>query len=73
LTLGGGYGAAIKNGQQDERGEDAQGSVEGRNPGKTKRRIAPIAIQLKRSPVSGLGKQLKDAREQQAAAADGKM
>jgi hypothetical protein len=25
LTLGGGYGAAIKNGRQDERGENAQG------------------------------------------------
>jgi hypothetical protein len=27
LTLGGGYGAAIKNGRQDERGYKAQGKL----------------------------------------------
>jgi len=45
-------------------------SVKGRNPGKAKRRIAPTAIRLKRSPASDLGKELKEAREQQAATAD---
>jgi len=45
-------------------------SVKGRNPGKTKRRIAPTAIRLKRSPVSSVGKELKEAREQQAATAE---
>jgi two-component system, NtrC family, sensor kinase len=42
-------------------------SVKGRNPGKTKRRIAPTAIRLKRATVSG---ELKEAREQQAATAE---
>src|SRR6516164_1601305 len=45
-------------------------SPKGRKPGKTKRRIAPTAIRSKRSSVSGLGKELKEAREQQAATAD---
>src|SRR5215475_6957041 len=45
-------------------------SPKGRKPGKTKRRIAPTAIRPKRSPVSTLGKELKDAREQQAATAE---
>jgi two-component system, NtrC family, sensor kinase len=44
------------------------GSVKGRNTGKTKRRIVPTAIRPKRS--SSLGKELKERREQQAAAAD---
>jgi hypothetical protein len=45
-------------------------SVKGRKPGKTKRRIVPTAIRLKRSPVSSLGKELMEAREQQAATAE---
>ena len=45
-------------------------SPKGRKPGETKRRMAPIAIRSKRSSVSGLGKELKEAREQQAATAD---
>jgi two-component system, NtrC family, sensor kinase len=44
-------------------------SIKGR-PGKTQRRIAPIAIRSKRSSASGLGKELKEAREQQAATAE---
>jgi PAS domain S-box-containing protein len=46
------------------------GSVKGRTPGRTKRRTAPSATRLKRSPVSRLGKELKEAREQQAATAE---
>src|SRR5262249_9395563 len=42
-------------------------SPKGPNPAKTKRRIAPTAIRLKRS---GLGRELKEAREQQAATAE---
>jgi two-component system NtrC family sensor kinase len=45
-------------------------SVRGRNPGKTKRHIAPTAIRSKRSSGPGLGKELKEAREQQAATAE---
>src|SRR5262249_42685140 len=45
-------------------------SVKGRNPAKTKRRVAPTTIRSNRSSVSGLGKELKEAREQQAAAAE---
>src|SRR6516164_8700203 len=46
------------------------GSAKGRNPGKTKQRIAPTAIRLKRAKGSGLGEELKEAREQQAATAE---
>ena len=46
------------------------GSPKDRKPGKTKRRIAPTAIRSKHSSVSGLGKELKEAREQQAATAE---
>jgi hypothetical protein len=45
-------------------------SPKDRKPGKTKRRIAPTAIRSKHSSVSGLGKELKEAREQQAATAE---
>ena len=44
-------------------------SIKGRNPAKTKRRIAPTAIRLKRAAITGFGKELKEAREQQAATA----
>jgi GAF domain-containing protein len=45
-------------------------SVKGRNPGKTKQRPAPTASRSKRSSRSDLGKELKEAREQQAATAE---
>src|SRR5262249_50700866 len=45
-------------------------SVKGRNRSKTKRHIAPTATRSKRSSASGLGKELKEAREQQAATAE---
>jgi two-component system, NtrC family, sensor kinase len=45
-------------------------SVKGRNPGKTKRSIAQTATRPKRSSPSDLGKELKEAREQQAATAE---
>jgi len=44
-------------------------SIKGRKPAKTKRRIAPTAIRLKRAAITGFGKELKEAREQQAATA----
>jgi GAF domain-containing protein len=43
------------------------GSPKGRKRGKTKRRIAPAAIRSKHSSVPAPGKELKEAREQQAA------
>src|SRR6516165_2723399 len=45
-------------------------SATGRNAAKTKRRIAPSASRSKRSSVSSLGKELKEAREQQAATSE---
>ena len=45
-------------------------SVKGRNLAKTKRSAPPTAIRLKRSTVSALGKELKEAREQQEATAE---
>ena len=45
-------------------------SVRGRNPAKTKRRIAPTAIRLKRATISSLGRGLKELREQQTATAE---
>jgi signal transduction histidine kinase len=45
-------------------------STKGRKPAKTKRRVAPTAVQLERAAASGLGKELKEACEQQAATAD---
>ena len=45
-------------------------SATGRNAAKTKRRIAPTASRSKRSSVSSLGKELKEAREQQAATSE---
>jgi GAF domain-containing protein len=45
-------------------------SAKGRNPARTKRSAAPAATRSKRSPDSAFGKELKEAREQQAATAD---
>src|SRR5258707_785848 len=44
--------------------------AKGRKTTKTKRRIAPTATRVKRRSVSGPSKDLKDAREQQAATAE---
>jgi len=44
--------------------------IKDRNPGKIKRRTTPTAIRSKRTAVTGLGKELKEAREQQAATAE---
>src|SRR6516164_6464115 len=44
-------------------------SVKGRRTAKTKRRLAPTAVR-KRSTVSAPGRELKEAREQQAAMAE---
>src|SRR5262245_1027856 len=46
------------------------GSAKGRNPATTKRRIVPPANRPKRASVQGLGNELKEAREQQAATAE---
>src|SRR5215471_17278606 len=45
-------------------------SATGRNPAKTKGRIAPTASRTNRSSVSSLGKELNEAREQQAATSE---
>ena len=44
--------------------------AKGRKTTKTKRRIAPAATRVKRRSVSGPSKDLKEAREQQAATAE---
>src|SRR5262245_58562258 len=45
-------------------------TVKGRNHAKPKRPVAPTAVRAKRSLVSPLGKELQEAREQRAAAAE---
>src|SRR5712671_3733879 len=45
-------------------------AAKGRKTTETKRRIAPAATRVKRRPVSGPSKDLKEAREQQAATAE---
>ena len=44
--------------------------AKGRKTTKTKRRIAPAATRVKRRSISGPSKDLKEAREQQAATAE---
>src|SRR6266436_2186993 len=44
--------------------------AKGRKTAKTKRRIAPAATRVKRRSASGPSKDLKEAREQQAATAE---
>ena len=44
--------------------------AKGRKTAKPKRRIAPVATRAKRGPASGPSKDLKEAREQQAATAE---
>ena len=44
--------------------------AKGRKTTKPKRRITPVATRGKRRPISGLSKDLKEAREQQAATAE---
>ena len=46
------------------------GPAKGRKTTKTKRPIAPATTRIKRRPVSGPSKDLKEAREQQAATAE---
>src|SRR6476620_10646545 len=46
------------------------GPAKGRKTTKTKRSIAPAATRVKRRPVSDSSKDLKEAREQQAATAE---
>src|SRR5215475_2749569 len=45
-------------------------TVKGRNPAKPKRPVARTVVRAKRSSVSPLGKELNEAREQQAATAE---
>jgi two-component system, NtrC family, sensor kinase len=44
--------------------------AKGRNPGRSKGNVAQTTIRLRRSSGSGLGKELKEAREQQAATSE---
>jgi hypothetical protein len=44
--------------------------TKGRNPGRSKENIAPTTIRLRRSSGSELGKELQQAREQQAATSE---
>lgn len=45
-------------------------SIKGSNPGRAKRRTAPTVVRSKHSPVSGLGKELNEACEQQIATSE---
>ena len=65
------YGAAIENGRQDERGENAQGKpIKGPQDRQVQRRIVPAATRVKHRSVSDPSIDLKEAREQQAATAE---
>jgi two-component system, NtrC family, sensor kinase len=46
------------------------GSAKARNPAKPKRPLGPTTIRLKRPGAAGLTKELREAREQQAATAE---
>src|SRR5262245_15220606 len=47
-----------------------RGSAKDRNPAKAKRRLGPTTIRSKRLGVAGLTKELREAREHQAATAE---
>src|SRR3974390_1898315 len=71
LTLGADMARSSRTGGKTSAAKTRKGSsVKGRNPAKTKQRIAPTAIRLKRAAVSSLGKGLKEVREQQTATAE---
>jgi GAF domain-containing protein len=69
LTLGTDMATSKTGGKTSAAKTRKTGLVESRKPTKTKRRISTTANRIKGSPVSDLTKELKEAREQQAATA----
>ena len=71
LTLGADMARPSRTGGKKSEAKARNASPsKGRKTTKTKRRIAPAAARAKRRPVSGSSKDLKEAREQQAATAE---
>src|ERR1700746_475839 len=70
LTLGADMARPSRTGGEKRPAKTRKGSLaEGREPTRTKRHISAIATRIKGSRVSDLAKELKEAREQQAATA----
>ena len=70
LDPGGGYGASSTGGKKSEAKASNASPAKGRKTTKTKRRIAPAVNRVGRRSVSDPSKDLKEAREQQAATAE---
>ena len=71
LTLGADMARPSRTGGKKSEAKARNASpAKGRKTTKTKPRIAPAATRVKRRPVSGPSKDLKEAREQQAATAE---
>ena len=71
LTLGADMARPSRRGGKTSEAKARNASpAKGRKTTKTKPRIAPAATRAKRGPASGLSKDLKEAREQQAATAE---
>ena len=71
LTLGADMARPSRTGGKTSEAKARNASpAKGRKTTKAKRRIAPAATRVKRRPVSGPSKDLKEAREQQAATAE---
>ena len=71
LTLGADMARPSRTGGKKSEAKARNASpAKGRKTTKTKRRIAPAATRAKRRPASGPSKDLKEAREQQAATAE---
>ena len=71
LTLGADMARPSRTGGKTSAAKARNASpAKGRKTTKTKRRIAPAATRVKRRSVSGPSKDLKEAREQQAATAE---
>ena len=71
LTLGADMARPSRTGGKTSEAKTRKASpLKGRKTTKTEPRIAPAATRAKRGPASGLSKDLKEAREQQAATAE---
>ena len=71
LTLGADMARPSRTGSKKSEAKARNASpAKGRKSAKTKRRIAPAATQVKRRSLSDPSKDLKEAREQQAATAE---
>src|SRR5712691_4230622 len=72
LTLGADMTRPSRTGSKksEAKARNASPAKKGRKTTKTKRRIAPAATRVKRRSTSGPSKDLKEAREQQAATAE---